>query len=248
MNVPLIVVEAIGLPLAAPATKQVFRVELSFEPDEQLRSNALATVGLFVLVSSRPLSKTFTASDVLEQYREQHQVETAFRWLKQPGAVAPMFLHKPSRLAALGLVFALALAVYRIIQHRVRTALANTGQTIPGNNHQPTKKPTTTVVAKRFHNVHRIIVLTPQGERVWLQGLTPAHELVLAILELPIDLGLSENRVVVCRCLRTWRGLQIAGGDQRTGAQSARAVAAQTFSASHEPLPTILRSGCQPAE
>ena len=176
-----------------PATKQVCRVELSFEPDEQLRSSALATAGLFVLVSSRPLSETFTASDVLEQYREQHQVETAFRWLKQPGAVAPMFLHKPSRLAALGLVFALALAVYRIIQHRVRTALASTGQTIPGNNHQPTRKPTTTVVAKLFHNVHRIIMPTPQGERVWLQGLNSAHELVLAILELPIDLGLSES-------------------------------------------------------
>jgi transposase len=129
----------------------------------------------------------------LDQYREQYQVETAFRWLKQPGAVAPMFLHKPSRLAALGLVFALALAVYRIIQHRVRTALAKMGQTIPGNNHQPTNKPTTAVVAKLFHNVHRIIVPTPQGQRVWLHGLTPAHELVLAILELPVDLGLSEK-------------------------------------------------------
>jgi transposase len=184
-----------GRPKAAevPPPKQVWRVELSFEPDEQLRLSAMQTAGVFVLVSSRPLSDSFTASDVLDQYREQHQVETSFRWLKQPGAVAPMFLHKPSRLAALGLVFALALAVYRIIQHRVRTALANRGQTIPGNNRQPTNKPTTAVVAKLFHNVHRIILSTPQGERVWLHGLTPAHELVLAILELPIDLGLSET-------------------------------------------------------
>jgi hypothetical protein len=67
------------------------------------------------------------------------------------------------------------------------------GQTIPGNNYQPTNKPTTAVVAKLLHNVHRIIVPTPQGERVWLQGLSPAHELVLAILELPTDLGLSEK-------------------------------------------------------
>jgi transposase len=158
-----------------PPTKQVWRVELSCEPDEQLRSTALQTAGVFVLVSSRPLSETFTVCDVLDQYREQHQVETAFRWLKQPGAVAPMFLHKPARLAALGLVFALALAVYRIIQHRVRTALANMNQTIPGNNHQPTQKPTTAVVAKLLHHVHRIIVPTPQGERVWLQGLTRCH-------------------------------------------------------------------------
>lgn len=176
-----------------PATRQVWRVQLSCEPNEQFRASALAKAGLFVLVSSRPLSDSFTASHVLEQYREQYQVETAFRWLKQPGAVAPMFLHKPSRLAALGLVFALALAVYRIIQHRVRTALANMGQTIPGNNQQPTQKPTTAVLAKLFHNVHRIIMLTPQGQRVWLQGLTQAHALVLAILELPVDLGLSQN-------------------------------------------------------
>ena len=175
------------------ATTQVWRAELSFEPDEQRRETALENAGLFVLVTSRPLSETFTARDVLQQYREQHQVETAFRWLKQPGAVAPMFLHKPSRLAALGLVFALALAVYRIIQHRVRTALANKCQTIPGNNRQPTSKPTTAVLVKLFSDVHRIVMQTPAGLRIWLQGLTPAHELVLTILELPVDLGLSEK-------------------------------------------------------
>ena len=64
------------------ATTQVWRAELSFEPDEQRRETALENAGLFVLVTSRPLSETFTARDVLQQYREQHQVETAFRWLK----------------------------------------------------------------------------------------------------------------------------------------------------------------------
>jgi transposase len=174
-----------------PIVKQVWRVEVAFEPDEELRVEALAAAGLFVLLSSRPLSESFTAGDVLAHYREQHQVETGFRWLKQPGAVAPMLLHTPSRLAALGLVFALALAVYRIIQHRVRKVLADTGQTIPGNNNQPTSKPTTAVLVRLFHNVHRIVMPTPQGSTVWLYGLTDAHHLVLTILELPLDLGLS---------------------------------------------------------
>jgi len=181
------------LPPTQKPTKQAWRVEVTRENDEVTREAAMKRTGLFVLVSSRAFDETFTPADALHQYREQFQVETAFRWLKQPGLVAPILLHTPTRIAALGLIFVIALAVYRIIQHRVRTGLARENTTIPGNNHQPTKIPTTAVLAKLFRPVHRIIMATPQGTTVWLEGLTPAHQLVLRLLELPADLGLSEK-------------------------------------------------------
>lgn len=178
--------------LTAPRpTKQAWCAVITRENDEPTREAALKRTGLFVLVSSRALDKTFTPVDILHQYREQFQVETGFRWLKQPGLVTPVLLHTPTRIAALGLVFVIALAVYRIIQHRVRTGLARENATIPGNNHQPTKIPTTAVLAKLFHPVHRIIMASPKGTMVWLEGITPAHQLVLRLLELPPDLGLS---------------------------------------------------------
>jgi len=183
----------VDLPPSTIPTKQAWRIEISIEPDENARTEALKTAGTFVLVSSKQFGETLTQADALHQYREQFQVETAFRWLKQPGLVAPILLHTPKRIAALGFVFAVALAVYRIIQHRVRTGLAREGKTIPGNNHQPTSSPTTAVIAKLFHDVHRIIIASPQGTMVWLKGLTPAHKLVLSLLGLPDDLGLSDK-------------------------------------------------------
>lgn len=50
---------------------------------------------------------------ILTEYRHQTVVEghTGFRWLKNEARVAPVFLHTPRRIAALGLVFVLALMV-----------------------------------------------------------------------------------------------------------------------------------------
>ena len=50
---------------------------------------------------------------VLQAYQEQYTtVEPGFRWIKNPAAIAPVWLEKPERIAALALLTVLGLLGY----------------------------------------------------------------------------------------------------------------------------------------
>ena len=62
-----------------------------------------------------------TDAEILQAYQEQYTtVEPGFRWIKNPAAIAPVWLEKPERIAALAMLTVLGLLVYSIIQRQVR--------------------------------------------------------------------------------------------------------------------------------
>jgi transposase len=99
----------------------------------------------FVLVTDHLDADTWPDKRILEEYRHQNMIEgtCGFRWLKNVGSVAPMFLHTPSRIAALGVVLVLALMVRNYIQFTLRRRLTETGATVPDRKRRPTQSPTT---------------------------------------------------------------------------------------------------------
>src|SRR5207245_11037421 len=60
-------------------------------------------------------------------------VESGFRWLKNPAAIAPVWLEKPERIAALAMLTVVGLLVYSIMQRQVRLSLQTHDQQVPGN-------------------------------------------------------------------------------------------------------------------
>ena len=57
-----------------------------------------------------------TDAEILQAYQEQNTtVEPGFRWIKNPAAIAPVWLEKPERMAALAMLIVVGLRVYRII-------------------------------------------------------------------------------------------------------------------------------------
>jgi transposase len=108
-----------------PEFKTRFEVQLKLEPDEAAIADARRRAGCFVLISDWTVDQRPDA-DILAEYRHQALVEghTGFRWLKGPGAVAPVFLETPTRIRALGLVLVLALMVRNFIQFRLRREMA----------------------------------------------------------------------------------------------------------------------------
>jgi transposase len=79
-------------------------------------------------------------------------VEPGFRWIKNPAALAPVWLEKPERIAALAMLTVLGLLVYSIIQRQVRLHLRTHDQQIPGNK-GTTATPTAAVVLALFAQV-----------------------------------------------------------------------------------------------
>src|SRR5215467_14081638 len=63
-------------------------------------------------------------TDILQAYQDQNTtVEPGFRWIKNPAAIAPVWLEKPERIAALAMLTVVGLLVYSIIQRQVRLYL-----------------------------------------------------------------------------------------------------------------------------
>jgi transposase len=153
-----------GRPRAGPPTptEAGWGVTLrSITPDEAAIAHARHHASHFVLLPDHLDTQDWSDARVLGEYRAQDMIEghTGFRWLKGVADVAPVFLHPPHRIAALGLVFLLALMVRNWIEGRIRAALCRTQEKLPNMNDQPTSRPTTEAAMRLFQFVTVLLVV-----------------------------------------------------------------------------------------
>lgn len=143
-------------------TKTVWRLHtLSIEVDQDAVERTRGHARFFVLITDHLDTERWPDVRVLSEYRHQRMIEghTGFRWLKGPNMVAPMMLNTPARMAALGMVFVLALLVRNYIQTTIRANLADIkGLTFPNMDYKPTKAPTTENVFWLFRNVGSVVI------------------------------------------------------------------------------------------
>ncbi len=91
-----------------------------------------------------------TARDVLRAYKEQHGIEQNYGFLKDPLIVNSLFLKKPERIEALGLVLLLALLLWRLVERTLRVHVETTGTPLPGWDKKATQKPTAFMMMTKF--------------------------------------------------------------------------------------------------
>src|SRR5262245_17730506 len=156
-----------------PATEGGYRVVVEVEalanPEEDNGWTVLATT------VSPELS---TDAEILQAYQEQHTtVEPGFRWIKNPAAIAPVWLEKPERIAALAMLTVVGLLVYSIIQRQVRLSLRTHNQQLPGNKGM-TAIPTAAVVLALFSQVALVQLWIDEHEGVQIAGVQPHHLLI----------------------------------------------------------------------
>src|SRR5262245_55870705 len=108
---------------------------------------------------------------------------TGFRWIKNPAAIAPVWLEKPERIAALAMLTVVGLLVYSIIQRQVRLYLRTHDQQLPGNK-GTTATPTAAVVLALFAQVALVQLRLSDHEVAQVYGLQPHHLLICDILGL----------------------------------------------------------------
>ncbi|MCO5164824.1 MAG: hypothetical protein M9894_00440 [Planctomycetes bacterium] len=162
-----------------------WRVQVEIDDDPQILEELVFRESCYVLVTTLPREGAGAATDedVFDYYREQNAVEGAFRWAKNPLVVAPVFLKTNERIAALALVYVLALMTYALIQRHARTRLASMGAVVPGNR-GVTKTPTAEVLFRLFHGID--VVRSGPGEPVTVTRITQSQLDALQILEHPI--------------------------------------------------------------
>jgi transposase len=162
-----------------PATEGGYRVVVEVEalanPEEDNGWTVLAT-------TVRPAVST--DAEILQAYQEQHTtVEPGFRWIKNPAAIAPVWLEKPERIAALAMLTVVGLLVYSVIQRQGRLSLRTHEQQLPGNKGM-TAIPTAAVVLALFRQVALVQLWIDAHEVVQIAGVQPYHLLICDALGL----------------------------------------------------------------
>ena len=140
--------------------------------------------GCFVLLTNVPTAGEMAhrAGDVLRAYKEQHGIEQNFGFLKDPLIVNSLFLKKPERIEALGLVLLLALLIWRLMERSLRLHVEMTGNALPGWDKQETTRPTAFMMMTKFTAV---MVLKVGPPRQLAQALSAVQQQYLAALGVP---------------------------------------------------------------
>jgi transposase len=138
----------------------------------------------FVLLTNVPTTGEMAhrAGDVLRAYKEQHGVEQNFAFLKDPLIVNSLFLKKPERIEALGMVLLLALLLWRLVERALRVHVETTGSALTGWDKKETQKPTAFMMMTKFSAV---MVVKGGSQRQLAQPLSAIQQRYLLALGVP---------------------------------------------------------------
>lgn len=169
-------------PRAVKAWRYGLRVTL--HERSEVIARKVQEAGCFVLLSNVPTQGQLahSAGEVLRAYKEQHGVEQNFAFLKDPLIVNSLFLKKPERIEALGLVLLLALLLWRLVERALRVHVETTGTTLTGWDKKETLKPTAFMLLTKFAAV---LVLKVGHQRQLAQPLSAVQQAYLSALGVP---------------------------------------------------------------
>jgi transposase len=141
--------------------------------------------GCFVLLTNVPTAGDLAhnASAILTVYKDQHGTEQNYGFLKDPVMVNSLFLKKPERIEALGLILLLALLLWRLMERTMRTYVDTTSTPLPGWDKKATERPTSFMMVTKFAGV---IVLHRGDHRQLARPLSVVQQQYLQALDVPV--------------------------------------------------------------
>ena len=132
-----------------------YALKAEIKEKEEIIEKKQKEAGCFVLLSNVPKEGELAHSegDILKAYKEQNGIEQNFSFLKDPVIVNSIFLKKPERIEALGLVLLLSLLIWRLMERSMRNYVNTTGTKLPGFDKKYTDKPTSFMMTTKFKGV-----------------------------------------------------------------------------------------------
>lgn len=169
---------------APPPEEKVFSLEIHIgKRNEKKIEGERQWESTFVLITN---DETLTPKDLFEAYRGQSSVEAAFRWLKAPVRVSPVFLKRPERVEAFGYVMLMAYLVAALVQKVVRDNLPK-GEKLAVEGWK-TATPTAQTVLDMVSHA-QVLIFRPPGERPQRLYVTtdPRVHSIFDLLRIPAD-------------------------------------------------------------
>jgi transposase len=167
-----------------PITARRYRLKTAISPQTERIARMEEEAGCFVLLTnvSTTGELAHSARDILTVYKEQHGTEQNYGFLKDPVIVNSLFLKKPERIEALGLILLLALLLWRLMERTMRTYVDTTRTPLPGWDKKATERPTAFMMITKFRGV---IVFKCGHDRQLARPLSVVQQQYLTALDVP---------------------------------------------------------------
>jgi transposase len=161
-----------------------YRLKTTISPQTERIVRMEEEAGCFVLLTNVPTvgDLAHSACDILTGYKDQHGTEQNYGFLKDPVIVNSLFLKKPERIEALGLILLLALLIWRLMERAMRTHVETTSTPLPGWDKKATERPTSFMMVTKFAGV---IVLQLGDHRQLARPLSVVQQHYLRALDVP---------------------------------------------------------------
>ncbi|GHO71564.1 IS4 family transposase [Ktedonobacter sp. SOSP1-52] len=177
-----------GRPRKGVAPLLQWHTKATVTVNQQHAEQAIRRKACFIVATNALDSAVFSEQEIMTLYKAQGSVERGFRFLKDPLFLASsVFVKKPERIVALGLLMVLCLLVYRLAEYRLRTRLAETEQTLPDQLNRPTTRPTMRWIFQCFEGIELLHIHSTFGTQPLVLRLKPLHRLVLTLLGPPYE-------------------------------------------------------------
>jgi transposase len=162
-----------------------YRLQSTVSAQTERMARLYEEAGCFVLLTNVPTAGDLahSAGEVLSVYKEQHGTEQNYGFLKDPVIVNSLFLKKPERIEALGLVLLLALLIWRLMERAMRRHVETTGTPLTGWDKKATERPTSFMMLTKFAGV---IVVKHGHNRQLARPLSVVQQQYLSALDVPI--------------------------------------------------------------
>jgi len=128
------------------------RVIVNVSENQAAIENLRETAGCFILLTNVPCENK-KGLEILKIYKEQDGIERNFGFLKDPLVVNDVFLKKPRRIEAMGLVLVLSLMLWRLMERNMRRIANKENLTLQGWNNRDTYKPTSFMMVSKFSHI-----------------------------------------------------------------------------------------------
>jgi hypothetical protein len=126
---------------------------------------------------------TNAGSSAWSRALQASRIERNYSFLKDDEIVNALFLKRPERIEALGLILLISLLIWRLMELVMRTELQARQATVPGwDRNKPTAGPTAYMVTWKFKGV---LVLCLGGQRLLAKPLTDIQLAFLQALQIP---------------------------------------------------------------
>jgi transposase len=170
-----------------------WRIHAEIVERQQVIEQKRTEAGCFVLLSNRPNQglDAQTPEELLRTYKAQDGIERNFSFLKDPLIVNDLFLKKPERIEALGMILLLCLLIWNLMQRQMRQHLEENNSSIEGLNRRKTTRPTSYAMTTKFRS---ILILKVGQFRMLKKSLTLTQQAYIKALGLTEEIFTSGHQ------------------------------------------------------